>query len=153
MAHIVYIDLSAKVEQWTKASAVAMANDMSRTLWVSSKVKQRTRQLLIERHGSKSIQYRVLAILVYLVVREDLPNIRQIVIDQDYSGSQAEATIKTFLLELLRRDLPNVKARFVRFENVAKSRADVLAKQVFDGKIKPDRTVRFAEIEQVLRKN
>ena len=59
---------------------------------------------------------------------------------------------KNLLLHFLRRDNPYVKASFVRFENVAKSRADLLAKQVYDGKVKPDRVVPFAEIEQLLRK-
>lgn len=152
MPHIVYVDLSAKVEQWTRGSAVAMSNDASRTIFVSSKVKQRARRWLSGQYGSRSTQYRVLAVLIYLVVRDDLPNIRQIVIDQDYSGSHVESTIKSLLLDLLKRDKPNVKAGFIRFERVAKSRADILAKQVYDGKKKPDRKVYFAEIERVLRK-
>jgi len=94
----------------------------------------------------------VLAVLVYLAIRDDLPNIQQIVIDQDYSGRQVEATIKNLLLHLLRRDKPNVKAGFVRFENVKGSRADRLARQVYKGKTKPDRVIRWGEVERTLEK-
>lgn len=40
MAHTIYVDLSAKVEHWTKASAVAASNDHCRVLIVTGKVKQ-----------------------------------------------------------------------------------------------------------------
>lgn len=152
MPHIVYIDLSAKVEQWVRASAVAMSNGASRTILLTGKEKQRTRRWLSAQYGGKSTQYRLLAALIYLVVKDDLPNIRQVVIDQDYSGHQVKSMIKSLLLELLRRDKPNVTAGFVRFEKVEKSRADILAKKVYDGKVSPDRIVRFAEIKKLLSK-
>ena len=94
----------------------------------------------------------MLAVLIYLAVREDLPNIRQIVIDQDYSGRQVEAMIKNLLLNLLRRDKPRVKAGFVRFENVKGSQADRLARSVYRGKAKPQRVIQWAEVEEVIGK-
>jgi hypothetical protein len=150
MAHIVYVDLSAKVEQWTRASAVAMSNDGRRVYLVSGKVKQHARRLIKQRHGGKSAQYRLLAALVFLVVREDLPHISQIVIDQDYAGTQAEATIKNLLLHLLRKEMPNVTAGFVRFAEVRGSQADRLAKQVYDGEQTPDRVLCWQELEALL---
>jgi hypothetical protein len=66
VAYIVYIDLSAKVEQWTRHSAVAVSNDTSWVLLVPSKVKQQARRMLSARHGTKNLQYRLLAVVVYL---------------------------------------------------------------------------------------
>lgn len=151
MAHAVYIDLSAKAEQWTRASAVAMSNEGCRVYMVSGKVKQRARRLIRERHGGKSDQYRLLAALVFLVVRDDLPAISQIVIDQDYAGQQAEATIKNLLLRLLRKEKTGITAGMVRFAELRGSRADRLAKQVYDGERPPDRVVGWSELEAVLK--
>jgi len=152
MPHIVYVDLSAKIEQWPNDSAVAVSNDASRAILAPSKVKQQARRWLSARYGGKSTQYRVLAVLIYLAVKDDLANIQQIVIDQDYSGHQVEATIKNLLLHLLRRDRPNVKAGFIRFENVKGSRADRLARQVYRGKAKPDKVIQWGEVERILGK-
>ena len=151
MPHIVYIDISAKIEHWTKDSVVAIANDEARAYLVTGKSKQRARQLIRDLYGSKSASYRLLAILVYLAVKEELAQIRQIVIDRDYSGSQAQATIKSLLLHLLRQEWPATPAGFIRFENVRGSRADTLAKEVFDKLARADRTIRYQEIERVIR--
>ena len=151
MAHVLYVDLSAKVEHWTKDSAVAVSNDHCRVILVPGKAKQKARALIKSLHGGKSDQYRLLAALVYLVVREDLHQLAYLVIDKDYAGEQAEATIKNLLLTLLRRDKPEVTAGHIRFAEVRGSRADTLAKQVYDGKAEPDHVVRYSELEAVLR--
>ena len=54
--HIVYVDMSAKAEQWTQASAVALSNDLSWVCLVPGKVKQRVRKLLGQRHGTRNLQ-------------------------------------------------------------------------------------------------
>lgn len=146
MGHTVYVDLSAKVEHWTLASAVAVCNGGQWVCYVSGKAKQRARRALKERHGSRHLQYRVLALLIYVAIRERLAEIEQVVIDRDYAGEQAEATIKNLLLALVRRERPETPAAFVRFENVKGSAADLLAKQVFDGKAPAGRVLSFAEL-------
>jgi hypothetical protein len=113
-------------------------------------VKLRLQQWLTEKHGRKSIKYRVLATLIYVAIRDRLAEIDQLVIDQDYTGTQAHATVKNLLFALLRRDHPQTPKGFIRFEQVKGSRADRLAKQVFDGEREPDRIVTWAEIERLL---
>ncbi len=152
MTHIVYIDLSAKLEQWSCNSVVALSDGFSHTILVQSQVKQQARDLLIAQHGRKSVRYRLLAAMIYLLVRDDLNNIRQIVIDRDYTGHQSEATIKNLLLHHLRRRIPDLDAGFVRFEEVRGSRADQLARRVYLRKQKADRVIRFEELAEFLRK-
>jgi hypothetical protein len=83
-------------------------------------------------------------------VRERLTEIDQIVIDQDYTGQQPEATIKNLLLPLLRRHRSDITAGYIQFRQVKGSRADRVAKQVFDGERKPERIVAWLEIEKLL---
>jgi hypothetical protein len=75
-----------------------------------------------------------------------------IVIDKDYAGEKAEGTIKNLLLELIRRDKPDATAGMIQFANVRGSRADRSAKQVYDGKSRPDHTLKFREMARFLRK-
>jgi hypothetical protein len=152
VAYIVQIDLSAKVEQWSRDSAIAVCDGGERVYLVQGSTKRQARQLITQLYGGKSAHYRMLAVLLYLAIRDDLLEIRQIVIDRDYPGSQAEATIKNLLLHLLRRDRPHITAGFIRFENVTGSRADMLARGVFQRKTQPDREIRFEEIAVLLRK-
>lgn len=153
MTVTVYIDLSAKIEQWTQPSAIAMASgDHSRVLLLPSKVKQKVRQLIKKLYGTKSIQYRVMAVLVYLVIRDSLAVIDRIVIDKDYAGDSAESTIKNLLLMLIREDRPNATAEMIRFENVRGNLADTLAKHVYDGRIRAERTIQYTEVARLVGK-
>lgn len=148
--HVVNIDLSAKVEQWPQNSAIVVSNDIIRAFLVTGKVKQEARRYLTEKHGNKSVQYRVLTLLIYVAVRGDLHNIRQIVIDQDYSGQAAEATIKNLLLAYLRKDKPDIVAGFIRFANVKGSKADTLARRIYQDKAIADRSVSWQELKDIL---
>ena len=149
---IVYVDLSAKVEQWTEDSVVAACNGVSRVYLIPGKVKQQLRRWLHKNHRRGSTHYRAFALFVYLAIRDDLSLIEQVVIDRDYSGSEAEATIKNFLLSFLRMHRPSVTAGFIQFENVAGRRADLFARDCFQGKREPDAVVQYEELEAILRK-
>jgi hypothetical protein len=149
---VAYVDLSAKLEQWTKDSAVAVSNGETLVIWVSKELKQRSRQLLAERYGRATVRYRLLALLVCLAVRDHLSNIEEIVIDRDYEGAKAEATIKNVLLNLLRQNGYQAGANFVRFANVKNSRADQSARRTYVGKEKPTKEISWEEIEQQIKK-
>ena len=129
---------------------MAAANDHNRILLISAKTKGRIRQTIRQRHGARSEQYRLLATLIYLVVKDDLPNVNYIVIDKDYAGDQAESTIKNYLLTLLCRDKPDATAGMIHFQAVKGKLADKLAKRAFDGKIQPDRIIKQDELAPVL---
>ena len=116
---------------------------------VPGRVKQRIRKLLTEQHGTKNLQYRVFAAMLYLALQGRLASIQQIVIDKDYHGAQAEATIKNLLLAHIRQDLPDATAGLIRFTNVKGSDADLLARQVHEGKAKPDRVVSYRELARL----
>ena len=153
MAITVYVDLSAKVEQWVRDSAVVMANDQQqRAYLVPHGVKQRARKLIKELYGAKSDRYRLLAILVYLIVRDSLGTIDLIVIDKDYHGADVEATIKNLLLALIRLDKPEATSGMIIFKEIKGSKADKIAKQIYDGKSVADRVLSFEEVERLLRR-
>jgi hypothetical protein len=152
VADVVYIDVSAKVEQWNQDSAVAVSDGRSWTVLFPSTLKRVVRQYFVERHGSKNLQFRMLAFLVYVAVREHLGGVEQIVIDQDYIGRNVEVAITNFLLAWLRIEQPEIRASFIRFERVRGSKADKLARAVFGGKLAAGKTVTIDEVNRLLRK-
>jgi hypothetical protein len=148
--HVAYVDLSAKAEHWATDSAVAVSNGIRGVYLVPAKVKQNAKRLLTELYGSKSITYRVFALLVYLALREHLPVTRQLIIDKDYTGANVEGTIRNLLLHYLQRDGYAVEAGFFRFAHIKDSRADLLARQVFMREARPTREISWAEVEAVI---
>jgi hypothetical protein len=144
------VDLSAKAEQLLLDSAIAVANGISWVFLVPSSATIHLERWIVSKHGRKNFKYRVLAVLIYIAIKDHLGELDQIVIDQDYSGEQPQATIKNLLLQFLRRNHATVPAEFIRFGQIKGSRADILAKQVFDKYRIPERVVTWQEIVKVL---
>jgi hypothetical protein len=113
---VVYVDMSAKVEQWTRDSAVAACNDDEIILLVPGRVKQSLRLHLLERNKRKTVHFQIFAILIFLAIREDFGTINQVVVDKDYTGASAEGQIKNLLLPLIRSVRPKTTPGFIRFE-------------------------------------
>jgi hypothetical protein len=150
----VYVDLSAKIEQWTKDSVIAIANDQIAVLLLKSRDKQLLRSLISSRYGNKhkgSVQFRLLALLVYVAIRPTLGENTEIVIDRDYSGEVAENRIRNHLLQLLRRH-GRFRARAVRFGAVKGYRADILARDTYRGKRRPDGVIDLNEMINLIGK-
>jgi len=150
MTYLAYVDMSAKVEQWSWNSAIAISNGSSRVYLIPGRVKQEVRRLLIRLYGEKSIEYRTFALLVFLIVRDELANISQLIIDRDYTGNEAEATIKNLLFPWLHASRPGVTSGFIRFENVRGSKVDKLARKVYAGEAKADKKISFTEVEALV---
>lgn len=147
-----YVDLSAKLEQWTKDSAIALSNGRYTALWVPKEIKQKARQLLVGRYGRQNVRYRLLAVLIFLTIHNDLDRIDSLYIDRDYEGAEAEATIKNLLLHLLRRNGYDRNASFVHFANVKGSLADTAARRIYVGKEAPPRRVVWEEVNEQIQK-
>jgi hypothetical protein len=147
--HTVYIDISAKIEDWTKPSFIAMANGHSRALLVRPDVKVAALNML-QIQGRDKPQFALMAILTYIAIKTDLQHIRGIVLDRDYSGDVAKRTITRRLVELIRRDIPRFKASNIKIDNIEGSKADRLAREVFIGEKQVDGEITLAEIIEAM---
>lgn len=155
MARTVYIDISAKLEEWTADSVVAMTNGGEIVLIVPASIKRKARDWLKEidrKRRKESIYiYRLLAVLVYLVVGPELRNIDNIIIDNDYPGDDPAAKIKNELVPLLRRKRADFLGKRVQFQQVKGQQADRLARAVFQNRKRSWRMVTLEEIQESLR--
>lgn len=155
MSYTVLVDLSAKVEQWSKNTAVTFSDGIKGSILISKRVKKATRDWLKIRYSNRSkafYRYNLLAAFVYLLLKPNLSKIEHIVIDKDYPGLASENQIKGRLLQFFHRENLYLRGDFISFREIKGSKADVLARSVFVGKKKADREVSFGEIKVVFAK-
>jgi hypothetical protein len=146
----VCVDISAKLESWSKPSVVAVANGHTRALLVQPEVKRHAARLLKNTLPAEPVQFTLMAVLTYIAVLPDLDKLNRITLDRDYSGAVAERRILRRLLELIRRERPKFKGAALRMETVAGSRADRLAREVYRGLRQPDGEILIFDIEAAL---
>ena len=155
MSETVFVDLSAKVEQWNKNTAVAFSNGIKGSILISKKVKKAARNWLKTQYPNRSItfyRYNLLTVLIYLLLKPNLGKVGHIVIDKDYPGRGSENQIKSRLLQFLHRGNLRQRRVLVSFQEVKGSEADLLARNIFVGKKKADREVSLDEIKTVFTK-
>jgi hypothetical protein len=152
MSHTVSVDLSAKVEQWSKNTAIVFSNEICGSILVSKKVKKQARDWSKIRYPKQQqafYQYVLFAAFIYLLVRPYVPRIRHLAIDLDYPGEHSIRRIKDFLLEMLRRDQPGLRGTFISFREVKGTQADKLARHIFEQQKPADRRIHLNEVQTI----
>lgn len=152
MTYTVEVDLSAKLEQWTKNTAVAFSDGIQGTILITSRVKREAREWLRDRYPKRSkrfYRYLLFAALVFLAIQPHLQQIGHVIIDRDYPGQQPEGQIKSRLLQFLHREDPKLRGDFVSFRELKGARADILARDIYQRNKKADRLVSLDDIRQV----
>lgn len=147
---VVYIDVSAKIENWTADSVLAVTNNLVRVFVIPAKVKQEARAWLRDRFPDRRGSYHaliLLAILVRLIVDSDLSEIEFIVIDEDYPGDGAQAKIKNELVPLLRHERPDFNGKRILFQRVKGTKADRVAREIYQ--LRNRRRYRHITIEDI----
>jgi hypothetical protein len=151
-----FIDVSAKLENWTADSVIAMTNSDAVAYIISARIKQEARAWLRERFPRRKGAYHayvLLSILIAIVTAPVLERIEHIVIDRDYSGQGTEGKIKNELIPLLQRRRTTFSGRQILFQAIKGTKADRLARQVYQKTDRDDwRHITLAEIKEVLEK-
>ena len=139
----VEIDQSGKIENTNKVTVIAFANEVSYAILIPAKVKRQLQEVFRRQGKPRLFIYRTFATGVFLLIRDYLPKIKNIVIDTEYTGHEKQ--IKDILLELIRKDhLPEPSIYFQRIGN--KPKVHYTAYDVFSKKKKADRVIGFEEI-------
>ncbi|RME54627.1 MAG: hypothetical protein D6790_16645, partial [Caldilineae bacterium] len=129
---------------------LACSNGITIVIRVPSRVKKVGIRFLRQRGKSKKNATLLLfAVCVFLLLEETLPEISQIVLDNEYDGQQAN--LKAFLLRLIWRSNEHFPPENLRIDSVGKkSPAHDAAWAAFRGQRRPDRTLTGADILRVL---
>jgi len=97
----IYIDQSSKIEYTSKHTVIAYANSKQKAILIEAREKQKVEKMFREAKKPYIFRYKTLAILIYLLIKDDLPKISSIVIDKEYVGK--EPLIKDFLIQTIRK--------------------------------------------------
>lgn len=141
----ILIDQSNKIEYTKKDTVLAFSNGKQKSLLIKAKDK-RAIQKIFRADGKPYIfVYKTFAILIFLLIKDNLNKIQQIAIDKEYAGK--ESVIKNFLLNCLRKYGNNLPAENISFVLVGKKHGcHKLAIDVLRGNSKPDMIVSKKEV-------
>jgi hypothetical protein len=142
------VDMSGRIEETNRPTALALANGVSVSIWISAKDKREAiaalRKLRPERER-KFIHVLLFSHVLYLLVRGHIEKLNLIKVDEEYPGY--EPVIKNRVLSLCRNEGLKVEADQIAFTRVGKkSPAHTLAYGVFKGNIRPGNILTVEEI-------
>jgi len=141
----IYIDQSGKVEYTRQDTVLAYSNGERKSIFIAAQEKREVQHVFREAGKPGVFAFKTFAILIYLLVREDLSHIDAIRIDNEYIGN--EWLIKQFLLETMKRHGIVFDKRAIEFWHVGKKhKAHIRALSVFQEKFPPDIVVTSREI-------
>jgi hypothetical protein len=144
------VDMSGRIEETNRPTALAMANGVAVSIFMSAKDKRRIIEALRQRKPArerKFIHIRVFSTLLFLLLERDIEKLATVIVDPEYPGYEAD--IKDWGLTLCRRHGIPVHRDQIVFRRVGKkSPAHRLAYRTFRGKIQPTQRV---AAEDVLR--
>ena len=131
------IDQSGKIENTSKNTVVAFSNGKSKSISISAKDKREIQNFFRMAGKPRVFVYRLFAILIFLLIKDNLKKIDQITIDIEYPGWNHQ--IKDYLLSEIRKVNPNFSKNNIVFKSVGKkSEAHLIAYSTTQRKREPD---------------
>jgi len=145
------IDQSGKIENTNQDTVIAFTNQISKSLLIKAKDKREIQKIFRQIGKSRIFIYRTFAILIFLLIKNYLARIDQIIIDDEYPGWGSQ--IKDYLLTEIRKTKPNFEAANINFNRIGKkSKVHLLGYAVYRNREKPDLEVGYKEILKLIVK-
>jgi hypothetical protein len=120
------IDQSGKIEKTSKNTVIGFSNSVSKSLIIYAKDKQKLQELFREAGKHRIFVYKVFAILIFILIKDYLDDIKEIAIDEEYPGKSN--LIKGYLFQEIIRIDPNFSAENIVFKIIGKkSKAHYIA--------------------------
>ena len=147
----VEVDQSWKIEQTSRATALAFSDGMEYAILIPAAAKKEAISVLRSRgKGGKRLYTHLFAAALYHLLKEHLGRLGRIVIDREYEGR--EGAIKLALLNWIWATHPGFPADAVSFGYVGKqSRAHKRALAVYRGKAQANRVLTARDLVEPVR--
>lgn len=124
------IDQSGKIEYTSMDTVIAFSNSKSKSVLIVKKEKREIQKFYREHKQSRIFIYKTFACLIYLIIKDDLQQIKEIIIDQEYKGHEAE--IKHYLLQIIYKTKKDFHRDNITFKQIGKkSPAHILAYKTY----------------------
>jgi len=130
------IDQSGKIEDTRVDTALVFSNGKSKSILINKKNKRELQKIFRNMNKGHVFIFKTFAILIFLLIKNDLMKIQHICIDLEYPGK--DYLIKDYLLTIIRRYRSFDKRDIVFTKVDRKTRAHGLAINVYREHIKPD---------------
>lgn len=131
------IDQSGKIENTNKDTIVAFSNRVFGSILIEAKDKREIQEIFRRIGKSRVFIYKLFAILIFLLIKNHLKKIEEIVIDEEYPGKSV--LIKDFLLREIRKVYPKFSKENIFFKPIGKkSKAHNIAYNTFKKRRKAD---------------
>lgn len=144
------IDQSGKIEDTSKNTIIAFSNGCFCSIMIKAREKREI-QKIFRKIGKKRIfVYKTFSVLIFLLIKNYLNKIDQIVVDIEYQGN--EGIIKNFLLKEIRKVRSDFQKENIIFRGIGKkSRAHFLAYGVAIGKKSADMEVSAKDVLRFIK--
>lgn len=124
----VEIDQSGKIEATNKPTVVCFSNSESKSILIKRRGKRQLQEIFRKAGKPRMFVIQTFSCLIYLLLKDFLPKISQIVIDREYPGY--ENLIKSYLVQLAKSDSKTLFSDMIHFTEIGrKSRAHLKAYQ------------------------
>lgn len=146
----IYIDQSGKIEDTARPTILAFSNSKSYTIKVSARTKRQLQEIFRRRGQIRLFIYRTFSILIFLLIRDYLKSVKDIIIDTEYPGH--EKIIKEVVLVLIRKaKLYEPSITFKRIGN--RPKVHYTAYDVFSKKKRESKEIKLRELVSLTIKN
>lgn len=130
------IDQSGKIEDTRANTAIAFSNGKSKSILIDRREKRKVEKIFRENNKGHVFIFKIFAILIFLLIKDNLIEIQHISIDLEYPGK--DYLIKDYLLRMIRGHRSFDKRDVVFIKVGRKTKAHELAINAYRGHIKPD---------------
>ena len=132
------IDQSGKIENTNKDTVIAFSDDNFGSLLIKAKDKREIQEIFRQAGKPRVFIYKLFTILIFLLIKNHLKKVEEIVIDEEYPGKSA--LIKDLLLREIRKIRPRFPKENISFRQIGKkSKAHNIAYNTFKKKRKTDK--------------
>lgn len=139
------IDQSSKVEYTSKNTIVAYSNTKQKALSIRAEDKRKIQEVFREAGKPDIFVYKTFAVLVYLLIKDDLTKINSITIDIEYEGKNF--LVKNLLLQAIRKDKKFFDKENIHFRRIGKkNNAHKKALNTYQGKIQAETIVEYKDL-------
>lgn len=139
------IDQSGKIEYTDKNTVLAFSDGKQKSILFKSKNKRKIQKVFKGANRPGIFVYKLFAILLYLLIKDDSSKIQSMVVDIEYTGK--ENLIKTFLKRVLIKSNNKFNISNISFRQVGrKSRCHKIAIEVYRKKRKPSKEISLEEV-------
>ena len=131
------IDQSGKIENTSKDTIIAFSNSKFKSIFIKARDKREVQKIFRKINKPRIFIYRTFAVLIFLLIKNYLEKINQIIIDEEYPGWGFQ--IKDYLLAEIRKIKPNFDKNNISFNQIGKkSKAHLIAYETTIGKRQPN---------------